>query len=116
MLFMDMDMSMMVIEYSKSTKNVCICLIIAVFLIFLFMMTPIKNFMMTSLIGKMSVLVLLAYILYYNTNETMSFSNKFGVSLFQGDWDAVKTNVLCGYMFTLFIFVLFINVMRRTLF
>ena len=112
-----MDISMMVIEYSKTTKNVCICLVIAIFFIFLFMITPLKNFMMTSLIGKMTILILLAYILYYNTSETMKFSNTFDVSLFQGgDWDPVKTNVLCGYMFTLFIFILFINVMRKTLF
>jgi hypothetical protein len=110
---MDSSVSMMIVEYSKTTKNVCICLAIAVFLIILFMVSPIKNFMMTSLIGKMVILVLLGYIMYYNTNQTLLFSQKVDMSLFSGDWNPVKTNILCGYLFTLFIFILALNVIRK---
>lgn len=110
---MDSSVSMMIVEYSKTTKNVCMCLAMAVFLIILFMVSPIKNFMMTSLIGKMTILVLLGYIMYYNTNQTMLFSQKVDMSLFSGDWNPVKTNILCGYLFTLFIFILAVNVLRK---
>jgi hypothetical protein len=110
---MESSISMMVVEYSKTTKNVCICLSIAVMLIILFMISPLKNFMMTSLIGKMVILVLLGYIMYYNTTQTNMFSQKFDMSLFSGDWNPVKTNILCGYLFTLFIFILAMNVLRK---
>ncbi len=110
---MEPSISMMIVEYSNTTKNVCMCLAIAVFLIILFMISPIKNFMMTSLIGKMVILILLGYMMYYNTTQTLMFSQKFDMPLFSGEWNPVKTNILCGYLFTLFIFILMLNVIRK---
>jgi len=110
---MSSSSSTMIIEFAKSTQNVCICLSITVFLIILFMMTPLNTFLLSSIFGKVIILTLLGYTIYYNTTKTIIFSNDFDVSLTSGNWNAIKTNILCSYIFTLFLVLLMLSVIRR---
>jgi hypothetical protein len=105
--------STMIIEYAKSTQNVCICLAISLFLIILFIMTPLNSFILSSIFGKVIILTLLGYTIYYNTNSTNKFTNEFNISLTTGDWDILKTNILCSYIFTVFLIVLMLSVIRQ---
>jgi hypothetical protein len=107
-----MDQTNLVIEYAKTTKNICMITSISIFLILIFILSPLKNFFMTSIIGKISILSLLGYILYINISKTSMFSKQFGVDLVKGYWSPIKTNILCSYIFNIFIFILFFSVVR----
>ena len=102
-----------VIEYAKSTQNVCICSALAIFFIILFMMTPLNTFLLSSVIGKIIILTLLGYTLYYNISKTNKFSNDFSVILTSGNWDSIKTNITCSYIFSFCLFILILSVIRK---
>jgi len=102
-----------VIEFAKSTQNVCICSTLSIFFIILFMMTPLNTFLLSSIFGKIIILSLLGYTLYYNVSKTNKFSNNFNINLSSGNWDALKTNITCSYIFSFFLLVLMISVIRK---
>jgi hypothetical protein len=91
------------------------CLGLSVIFIILFMMTPLNTFLLSSIFGKVIILTLLGYTLYYNTQQTNKFVNNFNISIFNlnSNWDPLKTNVLCSYIFSLFLLVLILSVIRR---
>jgi flagellar biosynthesis component FlhA len=105
--------STMIVEFAKTTQNVALCLGISIFLILLFMMTPLNQFLLSSIFGKVIILTLLGYTIYYNTTKTQQFASHFGISLTSGNWDTLKTNVVCSYIFSLFLLVLLFSVIRR---
>lgn len=104
--------SQLIIEYSKSTQNVCMCLAVASFLIILFILSPLNSFLMSSIFGKAIILSLLVYLIYYNLKQTNTFSNNFNVSLTSGNWNPIKTNIICSYTFSALILVLMMSVFR----
>jgi hypothetical protein len=110
---MTVSSSTMVVEYAKSTQNVCMCLGISIFLIILFMMTPLNSFILSSVFGKVVIIALLGYTLYYNISQTNKFSKNFNISLTSGNWDELKTNITCSYIFSLFLLVLLLSVLRK---
>ena len=105
--------SIHIIEFAKTTENVCFCLGLSILLIIIFMMTPLNSFLLSSLFGKAVILLLLGYTIYYNTTKTYQFSSNFNVSLMSGNWDALKTNILCSYVFSFFLLVLMLSVVRK---
>jgi hypothetical protein len=106
--------SIMIGEFAKSTQNVCMCLAIAIFLIITFMMTPLNTFLISSMFGKVVVIILLGYTFYYNVRQTNKFHNNFKISLTSGEWNAIKTNVVCSYIFSAFLLVLLVSVLKFT--
>ena len=105
--------STMIIEYAKSTQNVCMCLSVTIFFIILFMMTPLNTFILSSIFGKVIILTLLGYTLYYNLYNTNKFANTFNISLTSESWNTIKTNIVCSYIFSLFLLVLLISLIRK---
>lgn len=112
---MTVSSSIMIVEYAKTTQNVCMCLGIAIFIIILFMMTPLNSFMLSSIFGKIIILTLLGYTLYYNVLQTNKFVNNFNINIWNNisGWDPLKTNVLCSYIFSAFLLVLILSVIRK---
>ena len=105
--------STMIIEYAKSTQNVCMCLSVTIFFIILFMMTPLNTFLLSSIFGKVIILTLLGYTLYYNLYNTNKFANTFNISLTSDSWNTIKTNIVCSYIFSLFLLVLLVSLIRK---
>jgi hypothetical protein len=104
--------TLIIIEFAKATQNVCLCLGVSVILIILFMITPLNTFILSSIFGKVIILSLLGYTLYYNTQQTNKFVNNFDIDLWNDNWGPLKTNVLCSYIFSIFLLGLFISVVR----
>ena len=98
------------ITYSDGTKNVCLCIIVSIVLIFLFMISPLKHYFFTSMLGKTIVIGLLCYALYKNIQITYDFSKN---TPFSGQWNDIKTNILCSYTFSFFIVVLLFTLLRK---
>lgn len=108
---MDTD-SITIVDFGRSTKNVCICVSFAIILIIIFMMTPISKLIYSSMFGRFIILIILGYALYSNMLQTTKFSYRFDISLISGDWDHKKTNVVCSWVFSLFIFILFYTILK----
>jgi hypothetical protein len=98
------------ITYADGTKSVCFYIIFSILLIFLFIISPLKQYVLTSLFGKIVVLFLLGYALYKNMKITNEFSKN---ASFTGQWNDMKTNILCSYVFSLFIIILILSLVRR---
>lgn len=101
--------------YANNSKNVCICTTISILLILLFVISPLNKFFITSLFGKLAALLILVYALYQNYTNTESLSKTSNIYLFKGDWSPLKTNVLCSYIFSFFILLLFFCVVKNML-
>jgi len=101
--------------YADNSKNVCVCTTISIILIMLFVVSPLNKFFIASLFGKFVALFILAYALYKNFTNTDNFSKTTNISLFKGDWTSIKTNILCGYIFSFFILLLFFSVVKNML-
>ncbi len=110
-----MSNSSLIIEYAKSTQNVCLCMSISAFLIILFMMTPLNSFILSSIIGKLIILLLLGYTIYYNIIKTNKFANSFNIDMMSDSWDPVKTNIACSYVFSGFLLILMLTVLQKLL-
>ena len=89
------------------------CLGLSVILIVLFIITPLNTFMLSSIFGKVIIMTLLGYTLYYNTQQTNKFVKNFNINIWNDNWGPLKTNVLCSYIFSLFLLGLIISVIRH---
>jgi hypothetical protein len=88
-------------NYSKSIQTVCMCLVIAIVMIGVFVVSPIKNFHLVSMIGKVTCIGLLSFALYQN------------ILISSGDDQQAKANKVYGYILSLFIFVLILSILRK---
>jgi len=105
-------------NYLNSTKNSSICISIAIVLIILFFMTPLSKFLLVSTVGKIVAVLILSYAFIINTLSAYDVSKKLDVSLFSdsnfasSETSNIKTNIICSYIFSLFIGLLTIFVMK----
>jgi hypothetical protein len=83
-------------------------------LIIIFILSPLNSFFMASVIGKALILSLLVYMMYYNIQQTKQFAHNFNINFLNDNasWGPVKTNVLCSYVYTAFLFFLTVSVLR----
>jgi len=103
---MDIDSS------TDVTKKVCLCSFISIVLIILFIISPLSSFLMTSLIMKIIILIILGYTIYLNNHQSniLSLSKKSSQSF--EIQSQLSTNIICSYVFTLFLGILLIFVIR----
>jgi hypothetical protein len=97
-------------QYAKSNQHICLCTTTSIVLIFLFVISPLNKFFMTSVFGKIAILFLLGYTLYYNIYLTNKLSTQYNIHLLNGSWDQIKTNVSCSHVFSLFLIILILSI------
>ena len=96
-------------DYLDSCKTTCICTIVSIILIFIFILSPINKFLFSSILGKLVILLILGYAILNNVKNTFDFSK----IVMNGDALTVKnTNLLCGAIFSVLLFFLFLSVIR----
>ncbi len=103
-------------QYAAGSKQVCICTTVSIFLILLFIASPLNSFLMVSIVGKLVIIFILAFALYKNYTITKSFSRETNTTVMgTGPWTNTKMNITCSYLFSFFILVLFLSVIRSIL-
>lgn len=107
-----MNISPPIAEYMKSSQHICMSSSISILLILIFIVSPLNKYFMTSLFGKLIILILLGYTLFFNVKLTTKFSKQFNTSVMSGSWTPIKTNLICSHIFSGFLFVLFLSVLR----
>ena len=99
--------------FTDVTKNICMCTMVSIIIIILFIVSPLSNFFKTSLFMKVISLIVLGYIIFLNNKQIDLLKQ---ASNFSNSSEQVKSqlnmNIICSYVFTLFIGLLFIFVMK----
>ena len=109
---MDLDAPFNLIIFTDSTKKICTCSAISIFLIILFIISPLSNFFITSSLMKIVVLIILAYTIYLNTLQTNSLRAASGFVKSENVMSQLNINIICSYIFTLFLGLLGIFVIK----
>ena len=109
---MDSNTPFNLMIFTDETKKVCLCSATSIFLIVLFIISPLSNFFATSLLMKILILAILIYTIYLNNNQT----NQLRIASSVIDSERLKSqlnmNIICSYIFTLFIGLLIIYVVK----
>ena len=109
---MDLDAPFNLLIFTDSTKKICTCSAISIFLIILFIISPLSNFFITSTLMKIVVLIILAYTIYLNIIQTNYLKNATNVVNNDIILSQLNTNIMCSYIFTLFLGLLGIFVVK----
>lgn len=94
-----------------NTKKICAGSFISMFLIIVFIISPLSSFVMTSFIIKILILVILAYSIYLNLQQSKHLQN-YADNISQEMKAQININMVCGYIFTGFLGLLFIFVIK----
>jgi hypothetical protein len=81
----------------------------------LFIISPLSNLFKTSFVMKILSLILILYTIYLNNNQTNLLRNASSLHNTEEILTQININILCSYLFTLFIGVLFIFVVKSFL-
>jgi hypothetical protein len=109
---MDLDAPFNLIIFTDSTKKICTCSAISIFLIILFIISPLSNFFITSTLMKIVVLIILVYTIHLNMIQTNYLKNATNVANTDIVLSQLNTNIICSYIFTLFLGLLGIFVVK----
>jgi hypothetical protein len=98
--------------FTDTTKTVCTCSAISIFLIVLFIISPLNNLFLTSIFMKIVILILLVYTIYLNSQQTNYLRKASELKLSNEVSSQLNINIVCSYIFTLFIGLLIIFVLK----
>ena len=101
--------------FTDSTKKVFMCSASSIFIIVLFIISPLSNFFLTSILMKVISLILLVYTIYLNNEQTNLLRLASKSSQSEQVKSQLNMNILCSYVFTIFIGLLFIFVIKSFL-
>ena len=76
---MDSTTPFNLIIFTDSTKKICMCSAVSILLIIIFIISPLSNFFMTSVLMKIITLIILAYTIYLNIIQTNYLRNATNV-------------------------------------
>jgi len=89
-----------------------LCSATSIILILLFIISPLSNFLTTSLLMKIVTLVILGYTIYLNNKQTQLLREASSAINSEKLKSQVNLNIMCSYVFTVFIGLLFIFVVK----
>lgn len=98
--------------FTDTTKKVCTCSAVSIFLIVLFIISPLSRFFITSVFMRIIILILLGYTIYLNSQQTNYLRNASQMKLSNEVSSQLNINIICSYVFTLFIGLLIIFVLK----
>ncbi len=94
------------------TKKACLCSFVSIILIVLFIITPLSAFTITSSVMKIIILIILGYTIYLNNHQTNILNLSNNPELSFEIQSQLSTNIICSYVFTLFLALLFVFVIK----
>jgi hypothetical protein len=109
---MDSNTPFNLMIFTDETKKVCLCSATSIFLIVLFIISPLSNFFTTSLLMKFVTLVILVYTIYLNNKQTELLREANSVISSEKLKSQLNLNIICSYVFTIFIGLLIIFVIK----
>jgi hypothetical protein len=98
--------------FTDITKNICMCSAVSIAIIVFFILSPLSNFFKTSLFMKIIALIILVYTIYLNTKQTNLLRNASVSSVAEQVKSQLNINIICSYVFTIFIGLLIIFIIK----
>ena len=98
--------------FTETTKRVCTCSAISIFLIVIFIISPLSRLFLISMFMRIVILLLLAYTIYLNSQQTEYLRTASQIKLSNEVSSQLNINIICSYIFTLFIGLLIIFVLK----
>jgi len=98
--------------FTDTTKRACTCSAISIFFIVLFIISPLSSFFITSIFMRIIILLLLIYTIYLNIQQIDYLRNVNKLKLSNDVSSQLNINIVCSYIFTLFIGLLIIFVLK----
>jgi hypothetical protein len=112
---MDNEIPFNLMIFTDSTKKICSCSAASIVLIVLFIISPLSNFFIASTLMKILVLIILGYTIYLNTLQTNSLRSATNYVKTENVMAQLNINIMCSYIFTLFLGLLSIFVIKSFL-
>ena len=109
---MDSNAPFNLMIFTDETKKICLCSATSIILIVLFIISPLSNFFTTSLLMKIVILVILVYTIYLNNKQTELLREAGSLINSEKLKSQLNLNIICSYVFTLFIGLLVIFVIK----
>jgi hypothetical protein len=109
---MDSNSAFNLTIFTDITKNICMCSAVSIVIIVLFIISPLSNFFKTSLFMKVIALIILCYTIYLNILQTNLLRNASVNSVSEQVKSQLNINIICSYVFTIFIGLLIIFVIK----
>jgi hypothetical protein len=98
--------------FTNATKKICMCTFVSIILIILFIISPLSNLIKTSAVIKLIILVIISYTIYLNILQTSTLKNVNIDTLSDTIKSQLNVNIICSYIFTLFLGLLCIFVIK----
>jgi len=112
---MNSDTPFNLLIFTDSTKKICLCSALSIFIIVMFVISPLNYFVKTSLFMKLLSLILLVYTIYLNYEQTKVLRNAAQFAKSEQVKSQLNMNILCSYIFTTFIGLLIIFLIKSFL-
>ena len=101
--------------FTDITKIICIGSAISILIVILFVISPLSSFIKTSMFMKLVAVFILGYIIFLNTKQ-ISILNSVNLSSSSEEAKSqLSINIITNYVFTLFIGLLILFVLRSFL-
>jgi glucan phosphoethanolaminetransferase (alkaline phosphatase superfamily) len=98
--------------YNDNTKTICLCTLFSIIIVILFILSPLSNFFKTSLFMKFFALIILAYTIYLILIQTNNLKGVLNTDKPEHITSQINTNIICSYIFTIFLIILFISIIK----
>jgi hypothetical protein len=109
---MDSNTPFNLMIFTNETKKICMCTISSIILIILFIISPLSNLFLTSMLMKIVASLILIYTIYLNSIQTQLLRHaSLGIES-EVLKNQLNMNILCSYVFTIFIGILIIFVIK----
>jgi glucan phosphoethanolaminetransferase (alkaline phosphatase superfamily) len=97
---------------SDYTRQICYCSFFSMLLIIIFIVSPLGEFVMVSSIMKVCILLILGYTIYLNSVQISMLQNTNKTQTDAEVSAQLSSNIMCSYVFTAFLCLLFIFVVK----
>jgi len=109
---MDSNTNFNLTIFTDITKNICMCTAVSIAIIVLFIITPLNQFIKTSVFMKLIALIILVYTIYLNSKQTNLLRDASSKSITEQIKSQLTINIMCSYVFTIFIGLLVIFIVK----
>ena len=100
------------IAFTNETKQACAFSALSIFLIVLFVISPLSNIIIVSNVMKLIIIILLIYAIILNIKQTNKLKKANQMLVSREINNQLAINIMCSYIFTLFIGLLIIFVIK----
>ena len=100
---------------ADTTKKICILTVVTAIMIIIFMFSPVSNLLVAASLGKVAIVLILAYIIYVNVLQTVFCQQVFNVNFYELTLNQAKINTIGGHIFTIALIVLLYSVVTNLL-